>query len=144
MAPVLTIGNRLADLTLAADWLAAQGAALSLPSATLAAMRLCLEETLANLVAHAYDDGQEHAIRVAITAGNGEVSLGVSDDGRPFDPTTAPEPANNDGIEAATIGGRGLRLIRAYADRLDYARRDGRNHFVMGFRITPGRSGPDR
>jgi anti-sigma regulatory factor (Ser/Thr protein kinase) len=133
-SPVLTIGNRLADLAVAGDWLSAQGASLGLDAKTLAAMRLCLEEALANVVTHAYADHDGHAITLILTAAAHEITLCIEDDGLPFDPTSAPEPANNDGIENATIGGRGLTLIRNYAHRLGYTRQDGANCFVMGFK----------
>jgi len=133
MISTLSIGNRLADLAAASDWLAAQGESLELHAKTRLAMRLCLEEALANVVTHAYADEGDHRIRLTLSAMADGLSLCIEDDGLPFDPTAAREPAVNDGIEKATIGGRGLRLMRSYATRLSYHRDGNTNCFILGF-----------
>lgn len=138
----LVIANRLAEIARAADWLAEAAGKLALGSSITLALRLCLEEALANVVTHAFPEGGEHAISLHFEISPVAVTLAIEDGGLPFDPTAAPEPAVNDGIERATIGGRGLTLIRSYADRVDYAWRDGRNRLAMSFNRE--RSEPDK
>lgn len=133
MATTLTIGNHLEDLAAAADWLAAQTAPLTLRPETQLALRLCLEEALANIVTHGFNDQAEHVIALHFAAGPTELSITIEDSGLPFDPVAAGCCADNSCVEQATIGGRGLSLIRSYADRLSYQRQSGRNIFTMGF-----------
>ena len=139
MTATITLHSRLAEIARASDWMADGTGPLELDSSIRLAMRLCLEEALANVVTHAACD---EAITVTLSIDQDAVHLGIEDSGPAFDPTVAPASAVNDGIEAATIGGRGLTLIRGFADQLDYRRQDGRNRFVMSF--SRDRSAPDR
>ncbi len=107
------------------------------------ALRLCAEEALANVVTHAWAEG-DHRIVLGLAVAADQVELTVEDDGRPFDPVAAPAPAQAATLADAAAGGRGLILIRSYADRLAYRREGGRNRLIMGFMLTGGKSGLDR
>jgi len=142
LTAALTIRSRLAEIARASDWMADGTGPLELDSSIRLAMRLCLEEALANVVTHATSGTDGQAITVTLSIDQDAVHLGIEDSGPAFDPTVAVAPAVNDGIEVATIGGRGLTLIRGFSDRLDYCRQEGRNRFVMTF--NRDRSAPDR
>jgi len=60
-------------------------------------------------------------LRRATTAGS---TVEIVDSGRPFDPTALPDQPLSDNIEAAHIGGLGLRLLWSYASEVTY-RHDG-------------------
>jgi sigma-B regulation protein RsbU (phosphoserine phosphatase) len=88
---------------------------------------LALEEILANIQAYAYTDKDEHAITVILSLSGNEFTAKVVDDGRPFDPTGAPEPDIDKPLEERKLGGLGISLVRKLMDRIEYERREDKN-----------------
>jgi anti-sigma regulatory factor (Ser/Thr protein kinase) len=110
------------------DWLASH----PLDIDTENRARLVFEEIVTNVIRYGFADGGVHTIRAVAQLDGSELKLSFDDDGRPFDPTTAPVPAPNRSLAQASIGGRGLVLVRAAARRLDYERtKDGRNRLTV-------------
>jgi len=83
------------------------------------ALRLCAHEAFSNIVAHAYDD-----------------------DGRPFDPASAPATPPPSSLDEASLGGLGLGLLHHFADTVGYARESGLNHLTLQFFHRAGRRAP--
>lgn len=131
------------ELARAGGWLSVWAGQHNLPADVVFAIRLCLEEILANIVMHAFAGG-DHAISLDIRQDAHEVVLTAIDDGKPFDPLTAvtATPATN--LTEADTGGRGLILVKGYADRLAYGRENGRNRLVLGFTLAGETPEPDR
>jgi len=102
-----------------------------LPKAVFQAADLVLEEHLTNVMSYAYDDRQEHEIRVRLEAGAAELVIEVEDDGRAFDPTQAPEVNTSLPLDQRPIGGLGIHFIRRYMDEARYQRRANRNVLRM-------------
>jgi serine/threonine-protein kinase RsbW len=121
----------------AGDWLAAWLAPRAVADDTAFAMRLCLEEALANIVMHGRAEGTA-AIDAVLAEEPGRLVLSISDDGIPFDPVTAALP------ESQEIGGNGLLLLRRYCSDLSYRREAGRNYLTLHFRLPDGRPTPGR
>ena len=89
---------------------------------------LVFEEIVTNIIRYGFDDNREHPIEVGARMDADELTLTFDDDGRPFDPRSAPQFVRADALEMAPIGGRGLILVRRAARRLDYKRTEkGRN-----------------
>ena len=59
----------------------------------------------------------------------------IADTGRAFDPTRPREPVAVAGQMPDPLGGRGLRLLRAYATAMTYRRDGGRN--ILTLRVAP-------
>jgi serine/threonine-protein kinase RsbW len=130
-------GNPLnISLTFAAD-ASAVGAALAAArgfaeAAGLApnpARRLAIvvEELVANLVDHAGLNADDR-IDLALALLAGGVTLVLGDPAAPFDPRTAPLPAD---MPPADGGGAGLALVRAFAGGIDYRSSGGRNRLEV-------------
>lgn len=83
---------------------------------------LVYDEIVTNIIRYAFTDGREHQIGIGFRLHDDSLTLNFDDDGRPFDPRTAPEPMKAGSLAKATIGGRGLLLVRKAARRLDYER----------------------
>jgi len=84
---------------------------------------LALTEACANVVQHA---GEHEEYQVDIAIDDEVCRISVVDDGDGFDPATAPEPTSP--LEA----GRGLLLMRALVDRLDFVQdADGRHRVTL-------------
>ncbi len=98
-----------------------------LPKAVFQAADLVLEEHLTNVMSYAYDDRQEHEIRVRLEAGDSQLVIEVEDDGRAFDPTQVPEVDTSLPLDQRPIGGLGIHLIRRCMDEARYLRRANRN-----------------
>lgn len=102
-------------------------------------LELVLEEIFMNLLWHAFKDGAEHTIELAVQLLPGEVVLDFEDDGIAFDPTRATEPARPASTASAPdvpVGGRGLLLLRRSASSLRYERCDGRNRLRVAIPVA--------
>jgi anti-sigma regulatory factor (Ser/Thr protein kinase) len=136
----LTIANTSAGIVEVGRWVEALAAELRLSSDTAFAVRLCLEEAVANIVEHGFDSGAAADIGLSVERDDGRLRFEIVDAGRPFDPLAAPPPAAVERLEDAPEGGRGIALMRAFADHVGYERRAGRNLLRLGFtEKTPSR-----
>ncbi len=134
-APHLDLPAGKDAITPMADWAEARAAALGLDAGTVFAVRLCVEEAVTNIVRYAYDGepGDHHVIGLDADLRDGSACFSVVDGGRPFDPVSAEEPGREGTILDATVGGRGIRLMRQFTKAMRYERRDGRNRLTLVF-----------
>jgi anti-sigma regulatory factor (Ser/Thr protein kinase) len=93
--------------------------------AAVDADRLCIvtEELLTNVLEH----GGATRARLSFALEEGSVSIGLSDNGAPFDPGTAPTEI----VRQERGGGAGLALIRAWTNLLSSGRTDGINRLKL-------------
>ena len=122
-----TLGNDLAELPEALDWLEAMLRAAGVGEAVVGELRLVAEEGLSNVIQHAYADTARHSIEVTVEIGGGEIQLVLRDDGRPFSPMGAPAPDLGAPVEHRPAGGLGIHLFRSLVDRADYQRENDTN-----------------
>lgn len=112
-----------------------------LSSETGYAFALTLDEVLANVIRHGFDDPDEHIIRVRLWLDADVLSMQVADDARAFNPLLAPEPDLDLPIEQRQPGGLGIHIIRTMMDDLDYRRLNGQNVLTLRKRVP--RAEPD-
>jgi anti-sigma regulatory factor (Ser/Thr protein kinase) len=93
--------------------------------------RLVFEEIVTNVIRYGFADSGEHIIHAVAEVDGEDLTLSFEDDGRSFDPRTSPAPAPDRSLAQASIGGRGLMLVRAAARRIDYKRTEGRNRLTV-------------
>ena len=97
---------------------------------------LCLDDALANVLAHGGPTALSHPIRLQfemrVDAESRTASVTLSDAGIAFDPVSAPDKALPATLEDAVPHGRGLQMIRACSSVLRYRREGGRNHLTFG------------
>lgn len=98
---------------------------------------LILNEIISNALKHAYADGREGRIQVALRLQGEQVRIGIHDDG----------PGLPEGFDEDRDGGLGLELIRLLTDQLDGAmqRSTGRGvSYLLTFeRVNPRANGAD-
>ena len=112
----------------ASGWLAGHHA----PPAADHFASLVIEELVTNCIKYGYDDDAAgHIIEVEMELSATELVLTVTDDGHAFNPLALPEPDTSQPVEERPIGGLGLHLLRKMADRMDYARADGKNRLTL-------------
>jgi anti-sigma regulatory factor (Ser/Thr protein kinase) len=116
-----TLGNSLAELPPALDWLEAALRAAGVAATVVGELRLIAEEGLSNVIKYAYADAARHAIELTVEIDGGEILLVLRDDGRPFDPLAVPA-RDPDAPVADRSGGWGIPLLRSLVDRADYRR----------------------
>ncbi len=92
---------------------------------------LALTEACANVVQHA---GEHVLYEVAVSIDDRLCRISVVDDGEGFDPAAPPEGDERTPLE----DGRGLLLMQALVDRLDFRHEpDGRHRVTLEKRLTP-------
>ena len=134
----LTIVASGSEVRRASKWLLDTCRQHDVPQALVDRLELCLNEVLANVIAHGGRAALSAPIRLLL-----EISLSpccnqafvtVSDAGTAFDPRSAPDRAVPERLADAAPNGMGLMMIRRFADWLDYRHEDGHNHFTVGTR----------
>lgn len=139
--------NQAAELSIRADaaevrraslWLEAAALQQRVPAEQIARLELCLNEALANILAHGGPSARLSEVllqfRVHQESGVHDAAVTVSDSGIAFDPLTyqaGPRPGTLAEIEP---GGLGLIMMKEAADHLDYERSKGRNHLTLTVR----------
>jgi serine/threonine-protein kinase RsbW len=94
-------------------------------------LELVLEETLTNVIRHAFPTGGEHRIDVALRVDADSVTLHLEDDGVAFDPVQATPRAPAKSIDESEPGGLGLVLTRKAARAWHYERVRGGNRLTL-------------
>ena len=99
------------------------------------AIRLCLEEVVSNIIRHGYAPDATEPMTIEFSRPReGQLVFTVEDLAPPFNPLLAPEmPLLDTGGELA-IGGRGIRLLRAFAHTLEHDCTATGNRLRIGFR----------
>ncbi len=136
----LILRNENAELQRLATWLHDWTDEQGLSPQIVHAIDLASHELVTNIIAYAFSDQTRHCISVQIHRTNGKVTLAIEDDGKPFDPSTAPAPARPKTLKDAPMGGRGIQLARQLSDEMRYHRSDGRNHLILVWRERSDRS----
>jgi anti-sigma regulatory factor (Ser/Thr protein kinase) len=95
-------------------------------------LRVAVEETVTNVISYA------HATSIVLTSEvrDAVLRLSVTDDGQPFDPTTAPMADTSIPADQREEGGLGILFIRRMSDALEYRREDGRNVLTIKKNIS--------
>ena len=136
----LSISARADEVRRASIWLVAACLERQVPARESGRLDACLNEVLANIIAHGGPTALSHPICLRLEVrhdqGSGEATVTVSDAGTAFDPlAVAPQPAPQ-ALAEAEPGGLGLMMIRGFADTLAYRHGEGRNRLSLGVRWT--------
>jgi len=111
----------------------------ALPEDAAFHLNLVLEELVTNIVSYGYegsDAGSPIAVRLRRDATG--VDVEVIDEGRAFDPLSAPEPDLEASVEERPIGGLGVHFLRTLMHDLRYHRAEGRNHLFFRKPLADG------
>ena len=87
-------------------------------NSTLFAIRLALEEALVNAIKHGNRLDPRRRIRLWADIDERQVRITVADEGTGFDPAAVPDPTADENLEKPC--GRGIMLMRAYMDEVEY------------------------
>jgi len=94
-------------------------------------MRLVAEESMTNVLRHAYRPEEDGSVEIALRVRAGEVRLVVRDRGRAFNPLERASPPLDLPVEERPLGGLGIHLIKALTDEQLYTREGEDNVLVL-------------
>jgi anti-sigma regulatory factor (Ser/Thr protein kinase) len=129
----IVLRTRPDELSRLALWTAGLAEKCSLARALAQRIDLCLTEIVTNVVDYGYADGRGGAVAVYFWGQSDRVVFRIDDEGVPFDPTSFVPPDLPHSLADATIGGRGIRLVRHYANEIHYRRNAETNQLTLVF-----------
>ena len=106
-----------------------------LPAKAVFEINLSLDELLTNIISYAYEDNLSHHILVTVAMEDRDVAIALEDDGRPYNPFTAPAPDLNLPLQDRAIGGLGVHFVRNLLDAFEYRREQDRNIVLLKKKI---------
>ncbi len=135
---LLVLDSRLAEVSRAQSWAEILLDRLSLSENMRYAIRLCIEEALANVILHGYKGEAGHPIVIRRWLSSNMLLFGIEDKAPAFAPddippsTCTPEVPS---LESLTPGGNGIRLLRHFAGSVAYEQTTTGNRLTIGFPI---------
>lgn len=123
--------NRREDIRSVIDAVERFAAANGIGSATLHDVSVVLDEALANIIAYGFEPGRQSEISIQTEYEQGTISIVIEDQGRPFDPTQAPDPDTVKPLQSRQAGGLGIHFMRSLMDEVSYSRLDGMNRLRL-------------
>ena len=82
-------------------------------------IHLALEEAATNAVKHGNDDDPSKKVSIEYLVNDEVFDITITDQGSGFKPSQVPDPRKDENIYK--LGGRGLLLMRAYMDVVEYS-----------------------
>ena len=132
----LSLRNDLAEIVRVTTWIEQQAAAFGLPSQTVYALQLCMEEAVTNVISYAFQPGSTHAIQIRLWREGEALFAEIRDDGSHFDPLAYESAAIGNDIDSVGIGGLGIKLMRSFAGSMTYQRCAKTNRLLMSFPVS--------
>jgi len=130
----LTASSRIEELSTIAEQTAVFLESAGCAANSIFAIQFALEELFSNIVNYAFDhDRESHSIAIRLEHDPGVITLMLEDDGRTFDPLSAPLPDTSLPVDQRPIGGLGLFITQRLASSIDYRRVDGKNRVSVRF-----------
>lgn len=135
----LAIAAEAHEFSRATAWLHEACAARGVPPEQQHRLDLCLNEALANVLAHGGREALAAPIRLGLaldgTPGAGRARMTLSAAGVAFNPNNHPQKPPPRSLDDAEPGGLGILLMRANSDEMRYQRRGERNctTFIIGW-----------
>ena len=131
----LILHNNIKQIPQLADFIETIADEMHLDQALAMSLNLALEEAVTNVILYAYPEGSDGLVDIEAIMGRNTLRFIISDSGKAFDPTAAPEADVSLGVEDRPIGGLGIFLVRKIMDVVSYERTDGKNILSMTKRL---------
>jgi len=133
----LNLRSRISELTHLHPWIERLASRHRIPANTQFAMNLCLEESISNIIRHGYSGDPDHSIVIRFASPREDYFIFVvEDEAPPFNPAELPELPPLSSLEEFAVGGQGVRLLRRFADALDYQSTPTGNRLSIGFTVA--------
>jgi anti-sigma regulatory factor (Ser/Thr protein kinase) len=129
----IVLENKLEELSVLTQMLQVFLRPYQMPSATLYALELTLEEILVNIVSYAYEDEAVHDIEFKVEVDASMIAMKFIDDGKAFNPLTVQKADTAEPLMERGIGGLGINVVRKMRDMMEYQRKDEKNILRIWF-----------
>ena len=136
MEKSIVLANEISEIGRLADFIDDIGNEFSLAPDVRFNLNLVLEEAVANIINYAYPKDEHESIYLSARMHEDSIVLVLTDTGKEFDPTMAPEVDVTLSAEERQIGGLGIFLIRQIMNEVRYERIDGKNVLTLEKKLT--------
>ena len=131
MEKSIILANELSEVSRLTDFIENIGNEFNLTPDVVFNLTLVLEEAVVNVINYAYPKEDHESIYLSAKMQDGSIIFVLSDSGKAFDPTMAPEADVTLSAEDRQIGGLGIFLIRQIMNEVKYERIDGKNVLTL-------------
>lgn len=114
----LTISSSLDELPKIDTFLEDLQKSLEFEDDLLADLMLTVTEAATNAILHGNQSDESKQVKISAKADHKYLYISVEDEGAGFDPDSIPDPRNDENLLKS--GGRGVFLIREYAEDVSY------------------------
>lgn len=126
MEHIFSYGSNIQEIPIIRENLAEIAKAWSIPESELRQIGVIVEELFSNIVRFAYADKEYHEVEISLRKNDQLITIGIIDDGIPFNPLNYQTEPTFDPVSSET-GGMGLTLIRTFSDSIVYKRTGKKN-----------------
>ena len=130
-----SLAGSLSELDRLSDKLRMVGENWDLSDRVVLQMNLALDELFTNVVSYGIDNQVQQQVSFFLDHRGDEIKIVVTDSGKPFDPTRAPEPELDLPLDQQPLGGLGIFLMRQYTDKIEYRRENEKNIVTLTKKI---------
>ncbi|HKK09970.1 MAG TPA: ATP-binding protein [Bacteroidales bacterium] len=127
----LRIKNDVNELAALTQKLEELGEQWQLSVALVTNLNLVLEEAISNIIFYAFEDKKEHLIDLDFVLEDTQMTITITDDGKPFDPTKKESPDITLSADEREVGGLGIFLMGKIMDSLKYKRENKKNILIL-------------
>lgn len=132
MEKKLILQNEVAEISKLAIFIEELGEEFGLSPELVFNLNLVLEEAVSNVILYAYPKEEHQTISLIARKKDGQLLFILTDSGKEFDPTQAPDADITLSAEERPIGGLGIFLIRQIMNTVEYQRIEGKNVLTLG------------
>ena len=132
MEKKLILQNEVAEISKLAIFIDELGEEFGLSPELVFNLNLVLEEAVSNVILYAYPKEEHQTISLIAKKKENQLIFVLTDSGKEFDPTQAPDADITLSAEDRPIGGLGIFLIRQIMNTVEYQRIDGKNVLTLG------------
>ena len=131
MEKSIILANDISEIARLYEFVEEIGNEFSLSPEVVFNLTLVLEEAVVNIINYAYPKEDHESIYLSAKLHNDSIMLVLTDTGKEFDPTMAPEADITLSADERPIGGLGIFLIRQIMNEVKYERIEGKNVLTL-------------
>ena len=131
MELTLALKNNIDEINRLHTFIEEVGEAFELPMKVVLNLNLVLEEAVTNVIMYAYPQEQNEHIYLTAKKQDDRLVFVLTDSGKAFDPTQAPDADITLSADDRKIGGLGIFLIRKIMNEVKYERIDDKNVLTL-------------